>query len=98
LIIENDILWIGPQSSWSAANAARKVWQALGVSETMGYSLTTGHTHCVLPSSQQAEVDAYLQKYLIGGGTEKTNVMRNDPGVTFHEAMWINWSPSTIKN
>lgn len=92
LIIENDILWLGPQSSWSAANAARSVWQALGVFDTMGYSLTTSHTHCVFPSSQQSEVNAYVQKFLIGGGAGNTNVMRNDPGVTFNEAMWINWS------
>lgn len=92
LIIDNDILWLGPQSSWSAANAARGIWQALGVFDTMGYSLTTGHTHCAFPSSQQAEVNAYVQKFLIGGGTGNTNVMRNDIGVTFNEAMWINWT------
>jgi hypothetical protein len=92
LIIENDILWLGPQSSWSAAIAAHKVWKALGRVDTMGYSLTTGHPHCALPSSQQAEVTAYLQKYLLGGAAGNTNVRRNDPGVTFNEAMWINWS------
>jgi hypothetical protein len=92
LTIENDILWLGPQSSWSAANAARMVWQALGVFDTMGYSLTTGHTHCAFPASQQSEVNAYVQKFLIGGGTGNTNVMRNDPGVTFNEAMWVNWT------
>jgi len=94
LIIENDILWLGPQSSWSAANAARKIWQALGVSDAMGYWSTTSHTHCVLPSSQQAEVNAYVQKFLIGGDAGSTDVMRNATGVTFNEAMWINWGGS----
>jgi hypothetical protein len=92
LIVENDILWLGPQSSWSAANAARKIWQALGVSDAMGYWSTTSHTHCVLPSSQQAEVNAYVQKFLIGGDAGNTNVMRNDASVIFNEAKWINWS------
>jgi len=96
LIIENDILWLGPQSSWSGANAARMIWQAHGVIDMMGYSLTTGHTHCAFPSSQQAELNAYVQKFLIGGGAGNTNVMRNDPGVFFNQAMWVNWTPETL--
>lgn len=95
-IIENDILWLGPQSSWTGANAARRIWQALGVPDSMGYSLTTGHTHCAFPSSQQAELNAYVQKFLIGGGTGNTNVMRNDPGVQFNQSMWINWTTPTL--
>jgi hypothetical protein len=96
LIIENDILWLGPQSSWSAANAARMIWQAHGVPDMMGYSLTTGHTHCAFPSSQQTEVNAYVQRFLIGGTAGNTNVMRNDPGVTFNQAMWVNWTPEIL--
>jgi hypothetical protein len=96
LIIENDILWLGPQSSWSAANAARMIWQAHGVIDMMGYSLTTGHTHCAFPSSQQAELNAYIQRFLIGGAAGNTNVMRNDPGVFFNQAMWVNWTPGTL--
>src|SRR5262245_47958296 len=96
LIIENDILWLGPQSSWTAANAARMIWQAHGVSDMMGYSLTTGHTHCAFPSSQQTEVNAYVQRFLIGGTAGNTNVMRNDPGVTFNQAMWVNWTPEIL--
>jgi hypothetical protein len=96
LIIENDILWLGPQSSWTSANAARTIWQALGVSDMMGYSLTTGHNHCAFPSSQQSEVDAYVQKFLIGGGVGNTNILRNDIGVIFDQARWVNWTPEVL--
>lgn len=96
-IIENDIPWLGPQSSWTGANAARMIWQALGVPDAMGYSLTTGHTHCAFPSSQQAELNAYVQKFLIGGGTGNTNIMRNDPNVPFNRSMWINWTAPTLQ-
>jgi hypothetical protein len=92
LIIDNDILWLGPQSSWTDANASRMIWQGLGATDMMGYSLTTSHTHCAFPSSQQTEVNAYVQKFLIGGGTGNTNIMRNDPGVTFDQARWVNWT------
>jgi hypothetical protein len=97
-IIENDILWLGPQSSWTGANAARMIWEALGVPDAMGYSLTTGHTHCAFPSSQQAELNAYVQKFLIGGGTGNTNIMRNDPGVPFNRSMWINWTAPALSS
>ena len=96
LVIENNILWLGPQSSWTGANAARRIWDALGISDRMGYSLTTEHGHCGFPSSQQAEVNAYVQKFLIGGGTGNTNVMRNDPGVPFNQGMWINWTTPAL--
>jgi hypothetical protein len=97
LVIENDILWLGPESSWSGANAARMIWQGLGIQDRMGYSLTTGHTHCAFPSSQQSEVNAYVQKFLVGGGTGNTNVMRNDPGVPFNQGMWVNWTVPVLQ-
>ncbi|HKX32370.1 MAG TPA: BACON domain-containing carbohydrate-binding protein [Blastocatellia bacterium] len=93
LIIENDILWLGPQSSWSGANAARMIWQAFGETDMMGYSLTTSHGHCSFPASQQSEVNAYVQKFLIGGGGANTIILRNDPGVPFNQGLWINWAP-----
>jgi len=96
LLIENNILWLGPQSSWSGANAARMIWQGLGVTDKMGYSLTTEHGHCSFPASQQADVNAYVQKFLVGGGTANTNILRNDPGVPFNQGMWVNWTVPTL--
>jgi len=96
LVIENNILWLGPQSSWTGANAGHRIWEALGIPDRMGYSLTTEHGHCSFPSSQQAEVNAYVQKFLVGGGTGNTNVMRNDPGVPFNQGMWINWTTPAL--
>lgn len=97
LVIENNILWLGPQSSWTGANAARSIWTALGLADRMGYSLTTEHTHCSFPASQQAEVTAYVQKFLVGGGTGNTNIMRNDPGVPNNQAQWVNWTTPTLQ-
>jgi hypothetical protein len=96
LVIENNILWLGPQSSWTGANTGRRIFEALGISDRMGYSLTTEHGHCSFPSSQQAEVNAFVQKFLVGGGTGNTNVMRNDPGVPFNQGMWINWTTPAL--
>lgn len=96
-VVENNILWLGPQSSWTGANAARMIWQGLGATDRMGYSLTTEHGHCSFPSSQQNELNAFVQKFLVGGGTGNTNVMRNDPGVPFNQSMWINWTVPSLQ-
>lgn len=60
-------------------------------------SLTTGHT-LAFPSSQQSELNAFVQKFLIGGGTGSTNLMRNDPGVPFNRAMWVNWTVPALSS
>lgn len=96
-VVENNILWLGPESSWTGANAARSIWTALGVTDRMGYSLTNEHGHCSFPSSQQTELNAFVQKFLVGGGTGNTNIMRNDPNVPFNQAQWINWSTPTLQ-
>jgi hypothetical protein len=96
-VIENNILWLGPQSSWSGANAARSIWTAQGLTDRMGYSLTTEHGHCSFPSSQQNELNAFVQKFLIGGGTGNTNIMRNDPGVQYNASQWVNWTTPTLQ-
>ena len=63
----------------------------------MGYSLTTEHGHCSFPSSQQTELNAFVQKFLVGGGTGNTNIMRNDPGVPFNQSQWVNWTTPTLQ-
>jgi hypothetical protein len=95
-IIENNILWLGPESSWNCANAAKQIWIALGVPDKFGYSGTTEHTHCSFPSSQSTELNAYVGKYLIGSGTGTTGIMRCDPGYTYDQARWVDWTTPTL--
>ena len=46
-------------------NAARKVWQQLGIADRIGYSINGGHMHCMLPESQYPEVEAFIDKFLL---------------------------------
>lgn len=61
-------------------NTAHMVWEALGEPEKMGFSQVGHSDHCVFPSSQQPEVTAYVQKFLVGGGSENTAIMKTDGG------------------
>ena len=90
LIIENDFLWLGPQSTWDCANAAHVIWEALQIPDKMGYNMSTAHNHCAFPSSEQSDVNAYVQKFLVGNGTGNTNIMSSDAGYVYEYA-WVDW-------
>ena len=96
-LIDNNILWLGPESSWNCANAAKTIWTALGVPDKFGYSCSTNHNHCSFPSSQQTELNAYVGKYLIGGGTGTTGIMRNDNNFNYDAARWVNWTVPSLQ-
>jgi len=98
LILENTILWLGPYSGWNCANAAHTVWEALGIPDRMGFSqYTHTNSHCTFQSAQQPEVTAYVQKFLVGGGTGNTNVMKTDGGYTYDRATWVNWTVPSLQ-
>jgi hypothetical protein len=98
LFIENSSMeWLGNVSTWTTGNVAHKIWEALDVPDHMGYS-SVGHSdHCGFPSTQQPEVTAYVQKFLVGGGTGNTNVMKCTSGVTYNESQWVNWTVPNLQ-
>jgi hypothetical protein len=97
LIIENTSqVWLGDVSTYTDSMAAHEIWQALGIPDHMGVSQNGDHDHCVWNGSQQPEVTAYVQKFLIGGGTADTNVLETDGGYTFDQATWAPWSIPTL--
>ncbi|KAF1995921.1 carbohydrate esterase family 15 protein, partial [Amniculicola lignicola CBS 123094] len=68
LVIENDIDWNMPVPSTVCSKAGRMVYDALGIKEAFGFSLVGGHSHCSFPAAQKEEVDAFMDKYLLGKG------------------------------
>jgi hypothetical protein len=92
LVIENTSQeWLGNQSTYGNSMAAHMIWEALGIPDRMGVSQTGDHAHCVWNGSQQAELTAYVQKFLIGGGTQDTRVLRTDGGYVFDRPKWAPW-------
>jgi hypothetical protein len=99
LVIENTIAWLGPLSSYTNSVAANTVWQGLGIPDHMGYSEnggSGGHTHCAFPAAQQGDVDAYVQKFLIGGGTASTAIMKQDDNLMYDATKWQPWTVPTL--
>jgi hypothetical protein len=93
LVIENTSMeWLGNVSTWTTGNVAHMIWEALGVPDMMGYSQVGHGDHCGFPASQQPELTAYIQKFLIGNGSGNTTIMKTDGGFTFDKAKWVDWT------
>ncbi len=100
LVVENTSqVWLGNVSTYNDSMAAHMIWEALGIPDTMGYSQVGDHAHCEWNGSQQREVTAYVQRFLIGatnddGGTSDTNILKTDGGYEFDKAAWVEWTPN----
>ena len=65
-VIDNSaILWLGPWSCYGCMKTANKIWQALGVPDSMGFSQIGNHSHCQFPASQQGNLTAFVNKFLV---------------------------------
>ena len=68
-----DYRWLADESGYVSVNAARRVWERLGVGDRMGYSILGGHPHCQLPKEQYPEVEAFIDRFLLGKEGVDTN-------------------------
>ncbi|KAK6379369.1 carbohydrate-binding module 1 [Exophiala oligosperma] len=79
--------WLSPWSSYGCMTAARTIYKALGVEQSLGYSEAADHTHF---QDQGAELDAFVGKYLREEQVD-ANVFRTEANFTFDQTMWIDW-------
>ncbi|OJI98166.1 hypothetical protein ASPVEDRAFT_79827 [Aspergillus versicolor CBS 583.65] len=82
--------WLGPWSSLGCMQAARSVWEALGVGDRMGYSLASDHSHCQFPEEQSGDLDVFLRRFLLGEEVE-TDVEKDYPSLGFDRDAWVDW-------
>ncbi len=91
LVIENTSMqWLGAQSTYTAALAAREIWTALGARDSMGVSQVGGHAHCALPAAQAVEVNAFVDRFLKGLAVD-TDVMHTDGSFAVERERWMPW-------
>jgi (4-O-methyl)-D-glucuronate---lignin esterase len=91
LVLGNpDYVWLADESGYVSCKAAHEVWKAFGVPDRFGFSIVAGHNHCSLPASQYPEVEAYVEKFLLGNTTKNTNVQISPyDGVDY--SRWTEW-------
>ncbi|KAJ8483232.1 hypothetical protein ONZ45_g7877 [Pleurotus djamor] len=95
-VIENTSMeWLGALSTYGCQRATKLIFQALGATANMGYSQVGNHNHCQFPSGQQAELTAFINKFLLNG-SGNTDIFRTDGNFNFNQAQWIPWSVPTL--
>ncbi|MBR5655444.1 MAG: hypothetical protein IKW98_01985 [Prevotella sp.] len=69
-----DYEWLADSSMLVSAKAAKKVWNTFGIGDRMGWSIMNGHPHCQLPEIQYPEVQAFIDKFLLGREADTKDV------------------------
>ena len=69
-----DFEWLADDSMLPSAQAACKVWESFGIADRMGWSIVDGHGHCQLPERQWPEVQAFIDRFLLGRNADTGDV------------------------
>ncbi|THH36555.1 alpha/beta hydrolase family protein [Neolewinella litorea] len=85
-----DYEWLADESGYVSARAAHEVWKTLGVPDRFGFSINGGHGHCQLPEEQRPEVEAFIEKFLLGDTAVDTDVAIH-PFQEVDYARWMEW-------
>lgn len=95
LVLGNpDYEWLAEESNYVSCQAARKVWETFGIEDRMGFSIVADHMHCMLPESQYPEVEAFVDKFLLGKQEVDTHVTKAD---MFKEVDYLKWMPWAVE-
>jgi hypothetical protein len=85
-----DYEWLADASGYVASRATQKIYKTLGIEDRFGFSIVAGHRHCSIPESQVPEIEAFVEKFLLGNAAANTIVTTN-PYDQLDYAHWFNW-------
>ncbi len=89
-----DYTWLSNPSCYVNSRAVQQIYNTLGVPERFGFSIVGGHAHCVVPSSQMPDVEAFVEKFLLGNAAVNTNIATTPYGTDL--SPWITWTTPTL--
>ena len=91
LVLGNpDYEWLADESGYVSSRAAHEVWRAFGIGDRFGYSIVADHPHCGLPAVQRPEVEAFVDKFLLGVAAANTDVQIH-PYESVNAERWYQW-------
>ena len=96
-----DYTWLSNPSCYVASSGCQRIYDALGIPDRFGYSIVGGHLHCAVPSSQTPEIEAFVDKFLLGNDTVNTSNIADNPYTgdsTISLSPWITWTNPTLTN
>ena len=89
-----DNVWLADESGHVGSHAAKEVWKALGVPDRFGFSIIGGHPHCSAPASQIPEIEAFVEKFLLGNNEADTEISTSPYNTDL--TPWIPWTTPTL--
>ena len=93
LVLGNpDYEWLADESGYVSCRAAHEVWKTFGIEDRFGFSIVGGHPHCRLPDSQRPEVEAFVDKFLLGKQETNTQVTKHPFDDVKFEHWYDGWS------
>lgn len=91
LVLGNpDMVWLADESGYVSCKAAHEVWKKFGIGDRFGFSYVGGHGHCRLPDGQRPEVEAFVDRFLLGQEDVKTDFTVSSFDTVDH-SQWIGW-------
>ncbi|KAK3385372.1 hypothetical protein B0H63DRAFT_433090 [Podospora didyma] len=90
LVLENNIDWLSPVGTTGCMKAARAIYGELGVKMNMGFSLMGGHGHCQFPNATAADLESFVDRFLLGT-VGRANDVEVSP-VAVSSSWWSSWS------
>ncbi|MBI5473801.1 MAG: hypothetical protein HY961_15800, partial [Ignavibacteriae bacterium] len=91
-----DYTWLSNPSCHVCSRAVQQVYNTLGIAERFGFSVVGGHSHCSVPGNQIPEVEAFVEKFLLGNNSVNTNIATTP--YTIDLTPWITWTNPTLAN
>ena len=84
-----DYEWLADESGYVSSKAAKRVWETFGIEDRFGFSIVAGHNHCMLPDVQRPEVEAFIDKFLLGKETNTEVEIHPFPSTDVDS--WMEW-------
>jgi hypothetical protein len=86
---------LGSQAGYVSMKAASEVYKALGIDDRIGFTQTAASNHCVFPNSQAPDVEAFVEKFLLGETDADTNIEKSPYSTNL--ATWVTWETPTLR-
>ncbi len=86
---------LGSEAGSVSMKAATEVYKALGIPDRIGFTQTAATSHCAFPTSQTADVGAFVDKFLLGKTTTNTAIAKTPYNTDLTK--WITWTTPQLK-
>lgn len=89
-------VWLGTRSCYCTCRAAQRVYDNFGLDDRFGFNLDGDHSHCATTANVDANMGAYINKFLLGQ-TNANTVIRSYPA-SFDDPSMTNAPPTYPTN